>query len=265
VSKTVKTICSWCGIEFESPISSINKGYGKFCSKKCADYSRVKKEIKICPICGKEFTTTPSEIKRNRGIFCSHKCRGIAKSTQPNKECPICGKMFVARPHREADGRDKFCSKACGYKANGNPPANATCLYCGKDFMVEYNRAVNGRGKFCSRACKGKWMSENLINDKALRWNPELTDKQRIINSVRKISGYSEWRAEVYQRDNYTCQHCGDNRGGNLNAHHIIPFSSDNTLRTELSNGITLCVKCHKREHKRLRNMLKDQADFFVV
>ena len=73
-----------------------------------------------------------------------------------------------------------------------------------------------------------------------------------------------KWRDSVFARDDYTCQHCGDNSGGNLNAHHIIPFSKDESLRFEVSNGITLCEKCHKKEHKRLLISKTGQTDIFA-
>lgn len=66
----------------------------------------------------------------------------------------------------------------------------------------------------------------------------------------RKYIEYYEWRRAVYERDRYTCQCCGDNTGGNLVAHHILNYSEHEDLRTELSNGITLCdIDCHKRFH----------------
>ena len=58
-------------------------------------------------------------------------------------------------------------------------------------------------------------------------------------------------RLEIMQRDNFTCQHCGNglNDGVPLNVHHIryrrnlMPWEHDDADLT------TLCEKCHKEEH----------------
>jgi len=68
----------------------------------------------------------------------------------------------------------------------------------------------------------------------------------------RHSKKYQEWRSKVFERDNFTCQECGK-VGGSLNAHHIKTFKDYPSLRFDVSNGITLCEKCHKELHKRLR------------
>ena len=78
-------------------------------------------------------------------------------------------------------------------------------------------------------------------------WNQNLTDEHRM--NKRRIQGYDEWRSAVYEKDNYTCKCCGDDRGGNLVAHHVESYNSNEELRTEVSNGITMCEQCHKNFH----------------
>ena len=68
----------------------------------------------------------------------------------------------------------------------------------------------------------------------------------------RYCKEYTNWRKRVFDRDNYTCQKCGQ-IGGTLNAHHIKHYKDYHKLRYELSNGITLCEKCHKELHKKER------------
>ena len=69
----------------------------------------------------------------------------------------------------------------------------------------------------------------------------------------RRSSEYKTWRKSVYERDGYTCQHCGE-QGGRLNAHHIKPYAFFISERYVLDNGITLCEACHRAEHRRDRH-----------
>jgi 5-methylcytosine-specific restriction endonuclease McrA len=58
-----------------------------------------------------------------------------------------------------------------------------------------------------------------------------------------------KWRFDVMSRDEFACVHCGDDRGGNLEAHHVQPFAECPERRLDVSNGKTLCVHCHWMAH----------------
>ena len=82
---------------------------------------------------------------------------------------------------------------------------------------------------------------------------------------ARNCEKSSLWRQEVYQRDSYTCQDCGDARGGNLHAHHIVHLADlliglktpEEVLESpkvwDVSNGVTLCNDCHATRHENLK------------
>lgn len=80
----------------------------------------------------------------------------------------------------------------------------------------------------------------------------------------RHYYDYEVWRKDVFEHDDYTCQHC-DQKGGQLNAHHMEDYDGNPELRTELSNGITLCKRCHKNFHHLLgRQSTRAQVFWFL-
>lgn len=54
---------------------------------------------------------------------------------------------------------------------------------------------------------------------------------------------YKKWRLDIFRRDKFQCQKCKSKR--NIQAHHIQGWSKCPELRFDLSNGITLCKRCH--------------------
>lgn len=72
-------------------------------------------------------------------------------------------------------------------------------------------------------------------------WSDKVTKANR--RSPRKIR---RWRRAVFKRDNYTCQKCKV-RGGSLESHHIKSYANFPKLRYKVSNGVTLCIVCHKK------------------
>ena len=63
----------------------------------------------------------------------------------------------------------------------------------------------------------------------------------------RSSTRYCYWRTSVFQRDRYRCRICGTQK--DLQAHHIEHWKNNKELRYDTDNGITLCRKCHLKEH----------------
>lgn len=76
---------------------------------------------------------------------------------------------------------------------------------------------------------------------------------------IRQCHEMREWIRAVFERDDFTCQYCGE-RGGALSADHIVPFAQimrehkicslpdalNCTALWDINNGRTLCRPCHK-------------------
>jgi hypothetical protein len=84
-------------------------------------------------------------------------------------------------------------------------------------------------------------MAESQKGDKSHLWQGGKTTAAML---VRNSLAYTEWRSQIFGRDEFTCQLCRT-KGGRLAAHHIKPFSRYPHLQTYRGNGITLCWPCH--------------------
>ena len=73
---------------------------------------------------------------------------------------------------------------------------------------------------------------------------------------IRNSKEYKEWRAKVFERDNYTCQICKE-RGVYLEAHHIERFADKKDKRLLLENGVTYCRECHAKTKGHQRCLTK--------
>ena len=73
--------------------------------------------------------------------------------------------------------------------------------------------------------------------------------KRKTPKNKRYTPEYKEWRNAVKERDGFKCVKCGK-KPRCFHIHHIFPYSKSTSLRTNLSNGATLCKKCHKQYHK---------------
>ncbi len=112
---------------------------------------------------------------------------------------------------------------------------------------------ANGVGKWW----KGKQHSEEtrlkMSQSQKAKWKGVDTQRSLDPDHHRECWENTEWRKGVFERDEYTCKNCLE-RGGELNAHHIFWWSEYPIFRYEVWNGITLCVECHRRVHRRETN-----------
>lgn len=56
---------------------------------------------------------------------------------------------------------------------------------------------------------------------------------------------YSQWRKSIRERDGNKCQWPGCESKSRLQVHHIKTWGSSPSARFDMTNGITLCKKCH--------------------
>lgn len=198
-----------------------------------------------------------------------------------NKICPVCNKNIVKNFYA------KSCMKCRDFKGSKNPryKAKSVCKECGGkcDRHTKTNRCDSCYRKTLNGLPKCKICGGNLARyetpkrktteicqkcyrgEVTKRWNPSISPELR--KHGRTINPeYYEWRNEVFKRDGYACVLCGDNRGHNLNAHHLDGFSTAEELRVSLDNGVTLCESCHKDFHKEYSyfNNTKKQWDEYA-
>jgi 5-methylcytosine-specific restriction endonuclease McrA len=142
------------------------------------------------------------------------------------------------------------------------------CKYCG-------NELIKWQKKYCSRKCSNRDNAKKISKDRIGEGNPMFKKKpwnfgiygvvkypknqgknchfwkggiSREKYKLRRGGKWKKWREAVFARDNWTCQKCGK-RGFKLHPHHIKLFSYFEKERFDIKNGITLCVKCHKKIH----------------
>ena len=206
----------------------------------------------LCRTCGKPFKTQPAIIKRGNGKYCSHTCTAKdrwnkyhAEVKPPTLICQLCGIQFTPKSHPEIR---KFCSKSCSAKSKNHfIPDNSPTRFT-KGF-TPWNKGMKGYGlgHRVSMETREKLRFANSGSNSGT-WKGGISPEN---HRIRQSAEYKAWRKSVFDRDNYTCQFCGDrSRKGHrirIHADHIKPFSLYPKLRFHVPNGRTLCEDCHRK------------------
>ncbi len=171
------------------------------------------------------------------------------KITLIDRICPICYKGFKTHPSHNT----KRCSSSCYWKSKlGKHPWNKGVpmpismkerirqTLKGKSYLTEDGRRRLSE-KLSSRR-KGKTILKQS-GKYHYNWKGGVTPENE---RIRMSMEAKEWKRKVLIRDDYTCQECKQ-RGVRLHIDHIKPFAYFPELRFELSNGRTLCERCHRK------------------
>lgn len=276
--------CSYCGKQFARNFkhSRIQWEKIKTCDDDCRILLRYGPKSK-CVVCKKDFRPRRKDVKCC-SIKCGGVNKRIPTKSKRCTVClkTFYREIGVGIKNWE---RQKSCSSACrtkrikahkigykvghkGYKNSGSfekgiipwntglkgvtiPPTRKGC----KPWNKGKKNILSEISKEKMRIARAKQDMSHLRGENHHNWKGGITP---IRNAIRALYQYVEWRKSIFERDNYTCQGC-KKRGGKLNADHVKSFSkilNENNIQTtehakscaelwDLSNGRTLCDKCH--------------------
>lgn len=193
---------------------------------------------KPCPSC-KTRMIEPLEYTKqqwNSRKYCSSACIPRKSTTKQCENCGISMKLFPC------DAAQKYCSRACSN-------IGKTGRHLSEAHRLKLSKALKGLKRSAEYKKKISGANSHL-------WKGGITP---IGTKIRNSPEYAVWRKHVFQRDDYTCQACGQ-RGGKIQADHELSFALYPDLRFEILNGRTLCIPCHKLTPTYLKrpNQMKD-------
>lgn len=262
-------ICNKCNEELSLndfyTSKKIKDGYENTC-KKCRENARKTYKL-VCLECGQEFLG-----KRKTQVFCNSECRVNSTKNRIISNCSVCNKTVERKSSQMNLQGNIYCSNECRHIGHSQQTSGDNhfrfasieipCDYCSKKILRKPSTLKANKYNYCSNECRHKGWTKYYSGVNSPMYDDTISDEERYNN--RKYEEYYQWRINVFERDNFTCQKCNDNKGHNLVSHHILNFSEYVEFRTQLDNGITLCETCHKEFHdtygytKNNRNQLKE-------
>lgn len=156
--------------------------------------------------------------------------------------CERCGKEYKTFNAWLKRNPHHYCSRTCRSKSIIQPNfrKELICVICDKKYTVRrYRKDIS---KCCSKDCQRIYVGKLISGINHPNW------KNGVAERPHKVKVWSE---NVKKRDNYTCVECGSE--DNIESHHIIEFSSNENLKYDINNGITLCSFCHSEKHPNLK------------
>ena len=213
-----------------------------------------------CKYCGNIII----DYKCKKRQYCNLSCKTRARNKKYNKEkvkkeCLICNRIFWVVFSRKDTA--KYCSRKChGLSRRGKKPSNL-----GELMELARLRSQERKGKTLEELygkAKANEILRKMSGENSGNWKDGATPKNK---QIWRSEEMKEWRKSVFGKNSYTCQKCRE-KGGKLQPHHILNFSSHPDLRFAIDNGITFCKECHTKFHKIYgkQNNTREQLEDFL-
>lgn len=216
-----------------------------------------------CDYCGKEYTTKWAVYRKglisevNKDCCNGHMCTGAKSADVMYLKH---GVRCSAYMQSTIDKRKETCLKKYGTE---NPFANqrikekisATNMKRYGVKCSQQNKTVRAKTEDTCMKRYGVKNYVELFSGKFIGENsPVWKGGAEVSRIERSTHEYIVWRDSVYKKDKYQCQKCGARNGNGknvvLNAHHVLNWADNIEARYDVSNGITMCDKCHTRFHQ---------------
>lgn len=219
-------------------------------------------------------------------VTCRGKKKHISELGKANRykvdvQCPKCGQIRNVYYRSILKAGHDIC-QACMMKKQSNKlpigqrfgelvvighsekSGMSICLCDCGNVVEKINRNLyNGITKSCGCLKKENFDNTTRVKGEAHgMWKGGISDERSKLMS-KKV--YKDWRKKVYERDNFTCQKCGQ-VGYKLNCHHIENYAGNKEKACCLENGITFCKTCHQTFHALYgrKNTTKQMLDEFM-
>jgi hypothetical protein len=207
----------------------------------------------VCPICGKTFSEKPSHAAER--VCCSKECCHIRqKQTSLGMNNNFYGKKHTPET-----------KKIIGKKNTGTPQSIKTRkLRSEKNKKIIHTKEWREKQSASLKGRKITWSDKLSAARQGIPYDDWLGYITPLNRKIRSSKKYFDWRNAVYKRDNYCDCFSGVKGNGNLNAHHIIPFSvllERNHILTfkeamnckelwDINNGVTMIDSSHAAYHQ---------------
>lgn len=160
--------------------------------------------------------------------------------------------------HRQTGvSRDYIRSYAnkIGFDFTYGGSAICMCANCGRFFKREYNRIEGKKESFCDVGCKREF--SHGVNHP--RWKHGKS-ANTFSTWVKNTSDYHKWKTQLLEDSGYRC--AISDREYDLDCHHLIEKSKDNSKTFDINNGLVLNREVHRDLHKLTRNGLSFEEAF---